>query len=137
MYLHCVVLTVPSVRSECQMSLLKFLLSILVSYSQPATNLCPGVGTCFSFTPVAVACHELAVTLSMWSGIHIHLIFYHVVDSLGKKKIKNPKPLSQKVCSCICVHNLYGEISSLKTHKKGIFKLFLKLCFTEIYRIIC
>lgn len=119
MYLHCVVLTVPSVRSECQMSLLKFLLSILVSYSQPAAKLCPSIGTCFSFTLVAVACHELAVTLSMWSGIHIHLIFNHVVESLGKKKNKNPKPFSQKVCSCICINNLYGEICSPKTQERN------------------
>lgn len=69
-----------------------------MSYCQPATKLCPGAGTCFSFTLVAVACHELAVPLSMWSGIHVHLIFNHVVESLGKKN-KNPKPLFQKVCS--------------------------------------
>lgn len=124
MYLHCVVLTVPSVRSECQMSLLKFLLSILVSYSQPATNLCPGVGTCFSFTPVAVACHELAVTLSMWSGIHIHLIFYHVVDSLGKKKIKTPNPYLRKFALAFVYIIFMERFPPLKHTKKEFLNFF-------------
>lgn len=60
---------------------LKILLLILVSFSQPATKFCPGVGAWFLFTPVAVACHKLAdailvITLSTWSGIHIHSFFF-------------------------------------------------------------
>lgn len=96
----------------------KFLLSILVSYSQPATKLCPSVGTCFSFTPVAVACHELAVTLSMWSGIHIDLIFYHVVKSLGKKKIKTPNPYLRKFALAFVYIVFMERFPPLKHTKK-------------------
>lgn len=68
---------------------LKILLLILVSFSQPATKFCPSVGAWFLFTPVAVACHKLAdailvITLSTWSGIHIHSFFLSCSESLEK-----------------------------------------------------
>lgn len=95
-------LSVPSLyRSRCSLRWIwmpdEFTLNLAVNLSVvQAPRLCPRAGTGISFAHGTIARHKLAreilaVTLSVWPGIHIHFIFLSCGGFFcGVKKKINP-----------------------------------------------